>query len=280
MRDKSSYFLFIGPALFLLSLILLLCKVGFLLARPVWIASFTLSLALSSWIAFLTVREWWMCEKQLRKERDEKGKNALSLQERLEEVQRLYLAKVQRLENELIQKEEAIEQESLKQAKMERDYQLLLDESLGQKNETGALITSLEEALDELRHLRQLVFTWEEKQKTVPLNIIHKYEQLLEQFGEKTSRLDRVKKDLFGIEGKLLLLEKEQEEEHLEEKFTLEEAEVLVGGLLEEREQLLQEVTSLEQLVSMPKRASSPKPKKKIEKMVEMDLLASSVDDS
>jgi len=246
-KGKHSLLLLLGPMLFLAATLLLLVKVGYLLAHPVWICSFILSLALTCWITWMIFEEWRGRERTSLNEQATKEEEIARLQALIEETHVLYRQKVDLLEKELQESAEVVS-EDLKE--LGAKYDSVLEEALNDKTHATALKASLEDALEELHEFRQLKYLWEENEKTYPSDLPHKYAQLRSQFEGQSERVHKMKRDLFSAEGKLTLLQKEREEEVAQDEVISKQTVQMIEGLVADNERLITEISALEGVIT------------------------------
>lgn len=250
-----------GPLLFLGATLVLLGKIGALLASRVWVVCLVASLILTCWITWMVLQEWLLNMQKMRKAQSQNEEEVKEWRARLEQTHAEYLSKIELLEKQwqatLQGKAEKEQTAALHLQELEEKYDLMLEEALNDKNHASSLAASLEDALTELHALRQLEYLWTEKQKLEPADAAHKYRQLHTQFEEQAEKLHQMKRDLFTLEGELILLRKQQEEEELL-------APELFQSIFEqttENEQLMHEVAALEEVLTLQIERSQRKKK-------------------
>lgn len=279
MNQKRNAFvlLLLGPLLLLAALLLLFFQTSYLTLPPVWLLSFAISIALTCWINFMAVKECCFHEEKRQTENTVEEEKIQDLRGVLDETHLLYRDKVANLEKQLKNLEEekinlvSDQEKALKT--YEKNHKLVFEESAFYKRQVDALQVSLSDALDELRPARQMEYLQKENSKTIPPDLIHKHVQLREQFDEKAAVLNQTRKELFALEGELLILKNE----HAEQKFdSLQEQDLLfsvIKNLEEEKESLKKEISALEQIITVAQKKPSPvKNKKKLEKMLEFQF--------
>lgn len=263
--NQSFLFLIMGPGLLLASLLILLIRVGPLCGHPVWILGVFASTLLSVSIIYISLQDLKKKEREKEIEHSELKTALSNIRSILDETQAIYREKVEKLEVVCHEKGE-------ENILLQTGYEALQESLKKQKNLTGDFQTSLEDALEELCHLRQEIFLQEKRKDFIPGDLIHKHQQLREQFQEKLEMLEGTKRKLFSVEGELFYLQKEQENHRFEESADLKE----VLALVQEKEEREKEIMALEELVSSlieeKKKTSASKSKKKLEEMLEFNF--------
>lgn len=257
MKKVESFSLFFGPGLLFASLIALVLKVG-IFCGLIWLAGLLLSSFLALFITYLVYKERQSEKSSYDEESSQRDLEIAQLRSSLDETHILYRAKIDRLEEEFTKKE--AEWQSLHDA-----YEKLYEEEGRQRKEKKDFQVSLEDALEELRLLRQRDFLDGQNQKKTPKALLAKYNQLRMQFAEKSDVLEETRKKLFSLDSELHLLKQQQLEPIMP---TVD----MIRELFEENERLSGEVTALEELVTslFPKRKkAAPKQKEKLEQMLE-----------
>lgn len=276
--EKTSFWILLGPFLLLSTTLLLLAKTASLLGRPVWIVGIMVSLLLATFVSLLAFIELKKREEENAFEGHQVENKCQELRSVLDETHHLYREKVSKLEKEISSIQE--DKGSLLKKKEEelanlRSLQIKLQQEFSQqKNQASDFQIALDDALDELRALRQQHYFDLQTEKKVPRDLIHQHQQLRAQFEEKSAVLDQTRKRLFFNEGYLLAIQKSHElsrqERDQEELILIEE----IGALLNENKALEKEVALLERLVSEshpPKKETTPQ-RKKVEKKLEQIL--------
>ena len=263
---KLKFWILVGPGSLLAATLLLFYKTAFLLGRPAWMFGFGISISLASGISYLICKEILIFEKNLQKQKAQKDLEAANLKDVLGETQHLYRRKVDQLEEAIVSIEK--QQEELHQG-----YEELFGEANSTKNHLTSYQTSLDDALEELRTLRQMHYLEQERGKRTPKDLLSQHKQLREQFEEKSLILDQTRRRLFMIEGHLIALKKQQALEKLDSNS---EEEVLVStikALDEENKHLEKEISKLEELVATSfKPTRAKKSKKQLENMLEFQF--------
>ncbi len=225
-----------------------------------------ISIFLASGITYLIYKEVLFLEKNLQNEGTQKDQEASNLKEVLEETQHLYRRKVDQLEEAFV----AIEGEK---DELHQGYEELFEESNANKNHLTSYQTSLDDALEELRKLRQIHFLEQEREKKTPKDLLSQHKQLREQFDEKSLILDQTRRRLFMIEGHLIVLKKQQAMEKLDSSQEEEMLLSILKALDEENKFLEKEIAELETLVvSSFKLPRAKKIKKQLENMLEFQF--------
>lgn len=280
-ESSGTLLLILGPLLFLATLLLFGMKASYLMESPVWLFNFGISTLLTCGITFFSIKERISLEKDLRHESHLREKEASDMRGILDETHILYRSKVDKLEEkmktlslehnkQLVHKGKALED-------LQKSYEQLFNEALQHKNHVVSLKGSLEDALDELRKLRQEHYLLQEKQAEFPTDVSHKYKQLRAQFEEKSTILEQTRRDLFALEGRLTVLSKEKEEQTFEAQREQEILWEMLKNLEEENQFLEQEVLALEQVVTTEQPKKKPLRTKKgspIEEMLELQFEA------
>ena len=263
---RIKYWILAGPGSLLAATLLLFYKAAFLLGRPAWMFGLGLSICLASAVTYLICKEILFLEKNLQNQNKQKDQQNSSLKDVLEETQQLYRRKVDQLEDAVV----SIENEK---KKLHQGYEELFEEANSHKNHLTSYQASLDDALDELRMLRQIYYLEQEKEKKTPKDLLSQHQQLRAQFEEKSLILDQTRRRLFMIEGHLIALKKEQAMEKLDNS---REEELLVSTLKaldEENKYLEEEIAKLEVLVATSfKPARTKKSKKQLENMLELQF--------
>lgn len=267
----------VGAGSLLGALALLLYRAGFLIGHPIWFCGLILSILLSCGIIYLSFRELLSREKNLLVQISENKKEAENLRNVLEEAHVLYRDKVEKLEQTFALMEE--EQEHSQSAKdkalndLKSECEIAKEESNTNKNHTQMLHNSLEDALDEVRGLRQFQYMQQEVGKTLPKDLPSQHRQLREQFDEKALILEQTRRRLFLIEGQLLALKKQKAMESLSENPEESSFVQIVQNLIEENEQLEKEIGQLEILVARPLQTKrQKKSQKNLDHMLELQF--------
>ncbi|NGX48108.1 MAG: hypothetical protein K1000chlam3_01497 [Chlamydiae bacterium] len=277
MSSKTSLWILFGPGALLASLVLLLYRTGMLLGRPVWLFGLTLSVFLACGIIYLTFKELLSRENAFLSQISQNKKEAEDIRAILEEAHTLYREKVDKLEETIatIEKEQKMHLSSKEEnfKGLQENFEKVQEDSKQYKNHSHDLQTSLEDALDELRDIRQLQYILQEVGKTLPKDLPSQYRQLREQFDEKTLILDQTRRRLFLIEGQFLTLKKEQVMDKLGENPEDESLVQTLQGLLDENTYLEEEIFLLEALVSQSlKKTREKKTKKEEGKVLELQF--------
>lgn len=254
MRQHNTTFLIVlGPGLLFIEMILLFIAKR---ALPAWMGAFIFCVLLTLFIIYHCTKELQsLTEKTLEKYAG-KAKDVANMQGLLEEINQINQEKIQLLENDLdvleIEGQEKIKQTEGQLLELRNAYEKLFDESAIGKSRAQSLRTSLDEALDELRNLRQEHFFLKENKPQESDKQIHAHQkQLREQFEEKKEVLEKTRSALFDIEGKLLCLQKEKEEQKLEDSLLLETLFHSLDTLLKQNDSLKEEIFSLEKIISV-----------------------------
>lgn len=252
--NNRPYFVLAGPIFFFLSFVLLLYKAGFLLARPVWLCGMGFSVALACFISYLVYKELVSQESRLVAESLKKMEEAKSIRSVLDEAQQLYREKVEKLEKAFTEMEkesqELMEEKEGALDALKYEYEVLNVQAYQASNHADHFHVSLEDALDELRQLRQIHYLIEEHEKEVPRDIINKHKQLREQFEEKSMILDQTRRRLFVIEGHLHALKHQSAMEKLDRHAEEENVIEMLGKMIDENGRLEKEIQLLEIIVS------------------------------
>ncbi len=268
-----------GPLFLLTSLILLFTRTAPILGRPTWLTAFGITVAIACWIIYLSYCELRSIEKSHDAMQTGKEKEADQMRSLFDEARGIYREKIDKLE-EILQEIESEHQSTLlsKEQALEEiteGAQALTEEAAEKRTRASSLQDSLEEALDELRALRQHTYLKDESLKQIPIDLPQQHQQLRGQFEEKSVILDQTRRRLFTIEGHLLSLKKDWGMEKLDESVDQKKLIGLIQSLTEENERLEEEVTSLELLISdfLTKKKKSPsKKKEKLERMLELQF--------
>lgn len=264
-----------GPSLLLLTMVLLFAKTAFLLGRPVWIFGMCFSTSISVFISYLSAKEFFASEKRQQDEAESKGKEAGAMRSVLEETHALYKRKIAQLEESILEVEQEVKNRDAEIDEMKVGYEKLYDETASAKNQASSFHSSLEDALDELRELRQIYYLEKEGQKHVPQDLVQQHRQLREQFEEKTLVLEQTRRRLHVIEGQLIALKKERGFEMLDERAEEHDLIDQLETLSRENAHLEKEVAHLEEMISdsmAPKKKAPAKAKKKVEQMLELQF--------
>lgn len=262
MNKKTALILVAGPSLLLLTFILLFAKAAPLIIQPVWFFGMALSVLLACLITCLSIQEYLTREKGIERQREEKEKELDRFKSILEQAHALHRRKIDALEEEA--------QHILDENKeIKIGYEKLYSESAEAKSCVASFRASLEDALSELRALRQSAYLDQETQKLLPKDLFQQHKQLREQFEEKSMILEQTRRRLFALEGSLHMLKQENEEEAIKEPTELL---ALIGCLCAiERENaaLTEDVIVLEALVSSPPKPPAKRAKEKVNQMLE-----------
>jgi hypothetical protein len=277
-EKTASLSLLLGPALLVAALLLIFYKAAFLIASPVWITGLGCALLLACAISYLSFREVLEREMKNRRGRECQEAHQKEIRSLLNETHALYRDKIAKLEAVIASLEEEEGQILVENEKeyveLQRGYESLFQENRELKNRTSSLHIALEDALDELRALRQEEYLLLQTQKRIPKDLPHRYRQLREQFDDKALALEQTRRRLFALEGQLLALKIASASEKLE--ANREEIALLneVESLLDEKECLETEVALLEKLVlgSGSSKAAKKRAKKQLETMLEFQF--------
>ncbi len=275
--NKRTYWVLIGPGFLFFTLVLLIYQAGFLLARPVWLSGLCLSSALACGISYMISKEILSQATTLSSQTTEKTNEVGRLRGVLDEAQKLYREKIEKLEQAFVSLEtesgRLLEEKEASLDALKYEYEEINGQAIHAKNQADSFHTSLKDALDELRALRQMHFLIEEHEKEVPKDIINQHKQLRAQFEEKSMILDQTRHRLFVIEGHLHGLKQQTAMEKLDRQREEETLVEMLGKMIEENESLEKEIQSLEKILSSslnPPKAT--KSKKQLQEILEFQF--------
>lgn len=261
MSRKQRLFFLLGPGLLLGHFLLLFVAVAPRFERPVWLfwlaCSFALSIAITR-LGFLELTSRWGKGEDAK---EKSSKEVRDLRSLLDETQLIYKEKVERLEEEIATLEEEFKA-------TQEDSEAFEKEAALQKGRSSDFQTALQDALEDLRKVRQESFLAHEGKKLVPRDLAEQHRQLRTQFDEKSLVLEQTRHRLFEIEGQLIASQLDRSNREDEEgpllKWILE--------MEKESDLLREEISALEELVqALSEKKSSPS-KKKLEEMRELTL--------
>lgn len=256
-KEASPFYLFIAPFFLFFSLLILSLKLLLLGQSPLWMTGLALSISLSTLILFLSFKELKAQKEIQRQYLEQKAKETSDLHALLDEANYVYRSRTDRIETEAKKSETALQE-------LQHNFE---EHVANAEAQIFSLTQSLEEALSEVQHERQKAFLLEEKLKTTPTDIDHKYKQLRDQFEEKSKLFDKARQDLFDLQGELIQLQKAEQFDKKESSCALEAE--LTAQILE----LQDEVEALEELLSAHwKKSANRKKSKALEEMLELQF--------
>lgn len=240
MNKKS--LLLIGPGFLFVGLALLLHRAAFLLARPVWVGGFIVFLTLSLFITYLCYRELTSWIENERRSKENLEKQLAHFRGILDDAHQLHNGK----KTAFIEQIASLESE---QEQMRISYEKLQTEMQKHKSNALSYQTSLQEALDELRCVRQELYLQKEQEKKLPKDLPQQYNQLRSQFDEKALILSQTRRRLFQLEAQMHI--HKMQEEAMQAEIPTEEILLTqsIDELLYENRQLSDEIRLLEELL-------------------------------
>jgi len=267
-RFRAHLWILGGPGSLLAALVLLIIHSSSYIGRPAWTFGLSISILIACFVTYLTFKEILERETLLDALKAEKESQALSMRSTLDEASHIYREKVEKLEESIA----GLEKDH---SELQVGYEQIHDACQNEKGKASALFTSLQDALDALRLVRQFHYFQDQQSALLPTDLPSKHKQLREQFDEKALVLDQTRRRLFALEGQLFLTRREGAEEKLGPQEELQMIQTDLAFLDEENQRLEREIEHLEHLVSellKPKEKKKTSSKKKVEQMLELQF--------